>query len=169
MIRPALIIGVIASCAVASAALAAPKKSAPEDAPSSTTASTTFESTIDIERKPKAIVECSERVANQEGSAEALAACEAAVAEAPDSGDPYYYRAYARYFLGDFAGAEDDCTLAIEKGARRLAESYYLRGAAKEKQKRLREAAGDFRKALELKPGWSQAQRKVDDYHWVDE
>lgn len=131
--------------------------------------SVTFETTVKVDREKSAFILCSEKVSEQEASAEALAICDAAVAEAPDNGDAYYYRGYARYFLQDYGGAEADFSSAIEKGARRLAESYYQRGACKERQRRLREAAADFKAAHDLKPDWGQARRKVEDYQWAYE
>lgn len=129
----------------------------------------TFETTINVNKEKSAFVLCSEKVSEQEASAEALAICDAAVEEAPGNGDAYYYRGYAKYFLEDYEGAESDFSSAIEKGARRLAESYYQRGTCKEKQRRLREAAADFKAAHDLKPDWYQARRKVEDYQWAYE
>ena len=44
---------------------------------------------------------------------------------------PYYYRGMAKFFLDDFKGAEDDCTLCLERNPYWLA-AYQLRGAARQ-------------------------------------
>lgn len=130
---------------------------------------TTFEKTTTIEREKSKLVLCSEMASAEEDPDAAVLACDAAVAEDPTSGDAYYYRAFAQLSRDAYAEAEQDYTKAIELGAARLAESYYQRGACKEQQRRLREAAADFKKAAELKPEWSAARRKVEEYHWAYE
>lgn len=127
----------------------------------------TFESTATIARDKSALVLCSELAAGETESAPTIDDCDRAVSEAPDGGDAYYYRGFAHYNSGAYAKAENDFTLAIDHDTSRMAESYFQRGACKEQQRRLREAAADFKKAHELKPDWSAARRKVDEYHWA--
>ena len=122
---------------------------------------------IAIEKSSLAI--CSEGAAYSEDLDRALGACDAAVEAAPDDGDAYYYRGVVLSHLGRYEDAEADFTAAIDHQASRLAESYYQRGVCKEEQRRLREASLDFKSAAELKPEWSAARRKVEEYHWAYE
>ena len=128
-----------------------------------------FKKTIAIEIKKSNLVICSEGAASGEDLENALAACDAAIEEAPQNGDAHYYRGFVLFHLERFEEAEQAFTSAIELGARRLAESYYQRGACKEEQRRLRDAAADFKAACELKPDWSAARRKVEEYQWAYE
>jgi len=127
----------------------------------------TFEKTITIEQKKSNLVICSEGAASGENLESALEACNAAIDEAPENGEAYYYRGFVLFHLERYADAERDFTMAIDYGANHLAESYYQRGACKEQQRRLREAAADFKKAHDLKPDWYPAKRKVEEYHWA--
>ena len=45
----------------------------------------------------------------------------------PKHAQAYYYRAYAKFSLGDFSGAENDCTASIRLNPY-LTETYRLRG-----------------------------------------
>lgn len=130
---------------------------------------TTFETQVEIKRPRNLKADCSQLVADQTDLDEALRVCDEAVAASPEDGDLYYYRAYARYYRDEIAEAEADVTRAIELETSRLAKAYYLRGTIYERQRRLREAAADFRSALELAPDWTQARRKVDSYAWAYE
>lgn len=129
----------------------------------------TFEKTLSIEREKSNLIIGSEGAASGEDLGNALAACDAAVAEAPENGDAYYYRGFVLFHREKISAAEADFTSAIEFGSGRTAESYYQRGVCKERQRKLREASADFKKAAELKPDWSAARRKVEEYHWAYE
>jgi len=129
----------------------------------------TVEVPIEITPKENLKVECSQLVADQSDLDQALEVCNAAAAETPDDGDIYYYRSYAHYYRDELAEAEADATRAIELNTSRLAKAYYLRATIKERNRDLREASVDFKKALELEPDWSAARRKVEDYAWAYE
>lgn len=126
-----------------------------------------FEISGTIEIEKSSLVICSEGAAAGGDLEKALDACAAAIDEAPDDGDAYYYRGVILSQLGRSAEAEGDFTSAINLKANRLAESYYWRGVSREAQRKLRDAAGDFRRASELKPEWSAARRKVEEYYWA--
>ncbi len=66
--------------------------------------------------------------------------------------EPYIYRAMAKIQLGDYQGADEDCTQAIEKNPF-VPQAYYARGFARLKMNFCNEAIGDFSKALEFSPG----------------
>jgi tetratricopeptide (TPR) repeat protein len=129
----------------------------------------TVEVPIEITPKKNLKTECSQLVADQLDLDKALEVCNQAVDEAPDDGDTYYYRAYVHFYRDEMDAAETDATRAIELKTSRLAKAYYLRGTIKERNRELREASADFKKALELEPDWSAARRKVDDYAWAYE
>ena len=61
---------------------------------------------------------------------------------------PYYYRAYAKFSLEDFRGAEDDCEACIERNPY-LVEVYQLRGLCRIHNKDFAGAAYDYGKVLE--------------------
>jgi len=126
-----------------------------------------FEISGTIEIEKSSLVVCSEGAASGENTDAALKACDSAIEEAPDDGDAYYYRGIILSQLGRHDEAEEDFSSAIDNNANRLAESYYWRGVTKENQRKLRDAAADFKKAAELKPEWSAARRKVEEYHWA--
>lgn len=128
-----------------------------------------FEKSTTIELKTPALVICSEGAASGEDLENALASCNAAIKESPESGDAFYYRGFVNFHLDRKTEAESDFTSAIELASPRAAESYYQRGVCKEQRRKLREAAQDFKKALELKPEWSAARRKVEEYQWAYE
>ena len=127
----------------------------------------TFEKTVVIKQEKSDLVLCSEGAAQQIDPEEALASCDAAIAENPDDAEAYYYRGYNHFHLARYEEAEADYTRAIELETRYLAESYYQRGTCREMLRRLREAAADFKKAHDLKPDWYPAKRKVEEYHWA--
>jgi len=128
---------------------------------------TTFEKTVIIERKPSALEICSQGAASLENLDAALEACNQAAEEDRDDGDVYYFRGFNLFHLERFSEAEDDFSKAIDLDTGYLARSYYQRGACKEYQGRLRDASEDFKKAHELRPEWSAARRKVEEYHWA--
>jgi len=69
----------------------------------------------------------------------------------PYLADPYLNRAIAKIQLGDFQGADQDCSEAIKINPF-LPQAYYARGFARKKMNYYVEAAADFTKALEFSP-----------------
>jgi tetratricopeptide (TPR) repeat protein len=65
--------------------------------------------------------------------------------------EPYLDRAIAKIQLGDFQGADQDCTEAIQINPF-LPQAYYARGFARKKMNFFTEAVADFSKALEFSP-----------------
>lgn len=128
-----------------------------------------YEKKLTIEREISNLVICSEGAASGEDLNAALVSCDSAISEEPERGDAYYYRGFVNFHLERFAEAERDFSSAIDFATSRAAESYFQRGVCKERQRRLREAARDFEKAAQLKPDWSAARRKVEEYHWAYE
>ncbi len=64
---------------------------------------------------------------------------------------PYYYRAYAKFCLDDFRGAEDDCSKAIERNPY-LVEVYQLRGLCRIRNDNFKGATEDYTQALRELP-----------------
>lgn len=64
--------------------------------------------------------------------------------------EPYFYRAVAKINLDDFKGAEEDCTLCLQRNPF-LTQAYYARGIARQSQEKYGEAIDDYRKGLEFK------------------
>ena len=69
----------------------------------------------------------------------------------PHLAEPYLYRAEAKVQLGDYQGADKDCSEAIERNPF-LPQAYYIRGFARRKLEYFKEATADFTKALEFSP-----------------
>ena len=69
----------------------------------------------------------------------------------PYLADPYMYRAIAKIQLGDYQGADQDCTEAIVLNPF-VPQAYYARGFARLRLDYYAEAADDFSKALEFSP-----------------
>lgn len=69
----------------------------------------------------------------------------------PYLAEPYLSRAIAKIQLGDYQGADQDCTEAIERNPF-LPQAYYARGFARRKMNFLPEAINDFTKSLEFSP-----------------
>ena len=65
--------------------------------------------------------------------------------------EPYFYRAVAKINLDDFKGAEEDCSLCLQRNPF-LTQAYYARGIALQSQERYDEAIADYQKGLEFKP-----------------
>lgn len=65
--------------------------------------------------------------------------------------EPYLDRAIAKIQLGDYQGANEDCTKAIEINPF-IPQAYYARGFARRKMNYYNEAIADFSKALEFSP-----------------
>ena len=69
----------------------------------------------------------------------------------PWMAEPYFYRAVAKLNLDDFQGAEEDCTLSLERNPF-LAQAYYARGIARQSLEKYAGAIEDYTKGLEFKP-----------------
>jgi len=69
----------------------------------------------------------------------------------PYLAEPYLNRAIAKIQLGDYQGADKDCSAAIEINPF-LPQAYYARGFARRKMNFFNEAIADFTKALEFSP-----------------
>lgn len=69
----------------------------------------------------------------------------------PYLADPYVYRAIAKIELGDYRGADEDCSKAIDRNPF-LTQAYYVRGFARRSLGYFPEAVSDFTKALEFSP-----------------
>jgi len=65
--------------------------------------------------------------------------------------EPYIYRAIAKIELGDYQGADQDCSKAIELNPF-IPQAFYARGFARKKMSYFTEATSDFSKALEFSP-----------------
>lgn len=65
--------------------------------------------------------------------------------------EPYFYRAVAKINLDDYKGAEEDCTLCLERNPF-LVQAYFARGIARQSQDDYNGAILDYRKGLELRP-----------------
>lgn len=65
--------------------------------------------------------------------------------------DPYFYRAVAKLSLEDYAGAEADCTLALERN-RYKTESYKVRGFARQHLGKDSLAVEDYEQGLRYNP-----------------
>ncbi|MCD7849956.1 MAG: tetratricopeptide repeat protein [Parabacteroides sp.] len=64
--------------------------------------------------------------------------------------EPYFYRAVAKINLDDYKGAEEDCTLCLERNPF-LVQAYYARGIARQSQENFDGAIEDYKKGLEFK------------------
>lgn len=69
----------------------------------------------------------------------------------PFLADPYYYRAIAKYYLDDFKGAEDDCTLALDRNPF-MTRVHQLRADARQNQGNYDGALEDYLISLENAP-----------------
>ena len=74
-----------------------------------------------------------------------------AIAAKPYLYEPWFFRAVAKYYLDDFAGAEEDCTEAIERNPY-IVNLYELRGLTRIQQKKFKEAISDYTRALKYDP-----------------
>lgn len=70
----------------------------------------------------------------------------------PRLAEPYFLRAVAKINLEDYQGAEEDCSLALERNPFMI-NAYECRGIARINQKKYAEAIADFDKGLEFDPG----------------
>jgi len=67
----------------------------------------------------------------------------------PHLAEPYFYRAVAKLYLGDFAGADDDCTEALQRN-QFLIRGYLCRSYARMNLKNYKGAIEDCLKGLEF-------------------
>ena len=65
--------------------------------------------------------------------------------------EPYFYRAVAKINLDDYKGAEEDCSLCLQRNPF-LTQAYYARGIAHQSLDAYDEAIEDYTKGLEFKP-----------------
>lgn len=65
--------------------------------------------------------------------------------------EPYFYRAVAKINLDDFQGAEEDCTLCLQRNPF-LVQAYFARGIARQSQDNFEGAVEDYNKGLEFRP-----------------
>ena len=80
----------------------------------------------------------------------------------PDIAEIHVNRGNILYWSGRFDQAVMEYTRAIELNLSQLYVVYYDRGLAYEKMGELDKAEADYRKSLELMPGWGRAQEKLD-------
>jgi tetratricopeptide (TPR) repeat protein len=69
----------------------------------------------------------------------------------PWLGEPYFYRALAKYYLEDYQGAEIDCNNAVERNPYAL-NHYVLRALCRINQNRYGLAEEDYQKAIAINP-----------------
>lgn len=74
-----------------------------------------------------------------------------AIKAKPYLSDPYFFRALAKLYLEDYKGAEEDCTLAIERNKFKT-ESYKVRGFARQNMGRDSLAVEDYDTGLQYNP-----------------
>ncbi len=85
----------------------------------------------------------------------------AAVGLQPDLGAAYLNEGAAHIYRRDFAAALGPLDRAIELESHDLFAAYYNRAIARENTGDVSGAYYDFRKSLELKPGWDLAERQL--------
>ena len=69
----------------------------------------------------------------------------------PHLAEPYFYRAIAKLNLDDYKGAEEDCSLALERNPF-IVDAYQLRGVARQTLRKYREAISDYDAGLKQLP-----------------
>lgn len=74
-----------------------------------------------------------------------------AISAKPYLFESWYYRAIAKYYLDDFAGAENDCSEAIRRNPY-VVGIYELRGLCRIQQKNYEDAIKDYNQALRYEP-----------------
>lgn len=74
-----------------------------------------------------------------------------AIKAKPYLADPYFYRALAKLQLEDYQGAEDDCTLSLERNKFKI-DTYRLRGFSRQVRGLDSLAVIDYREGLNLHP-----------------
>lgn len=68
----------------------------------------------------------------------------------PWMAEPYFYRAVAKINLDDFKGAEEDCSLCLQRNPF-LVQAYFARGIARQNQDNFQGAIEDYNKGLEFR------------------
>jgi len=81
-----------------------------------------------------------------------------AIALKPELGEAYLNQGAAYIYMRDFEGALAPLDRAIDLESRDLFAAYYNRAIAKENTGDVSGAYYDFKKSLELKPGWELAE-----------
>lgn len=74
-----------------------------------------------------------------------------AIKAKPYLADPYFFRALAKLYLEDFKGAEEDCTMAIERNKFKT-ETYKVRGFARQSMGKDSLAVADYETGLQYNP-----------------
>ncbi len=74
-----------------------------------------------------------------------------AISAKPYLYEPWFYRALAKYNLGDYVGAEEDCGKAITINPY-IDNMFDLRAVCRIRQQKYKDAIGDYGKAIELNP-----------------
>ncbi len=74
-----------------------------------------------------------------------------AISAKPYLYEPWFYRALAKYNLGDYVGAEEDCGKAIVINPY-IDNMFDLRAVCRIRQQKYKDAIGDYGKAIELNP-----------------
>ena len=69
----------------------------------------------------------------------------------PYLAEPYFYRAVAKLNLGDYKGAEDDCTQALERNPF-IIDAYQVRGVARQTLRNYNGAIADYEAGLKQYP-----------------
>ena len=69
----------------------------------------------------------------------------------PNTAEPYYYRALAKFLLGDYSGAAVDASAALQRN-KFLSRAYQLRGTAYQSLRKDSLAVIDYRTALGIMP-----------------
>ena len=73
--------------------------------------------------------------------------------------EPYFYRAVAKINLDDYKGAEEDCTLCLQRNPF-LVQAYYARGIARQSQEKYAEAIADYDRQMLVNKAVANIQRK---------
>lgn len=74
-----------------------------------------------------------------------------AISSKPWLYEPWFFRAVAKYYLDDFAGAESDCGEALQRNPY-VTQVYELRGLTRIQQKKFPDAIADYTRALRYEP-----------------
>ncbi len=69
----------------------------------------------------------------------------------PYLAEPYFYRAVAKLNLGDYKGAEEDCSLALSRNPF-IIDAYQVRGVARQTMRKYKEAIADYSSGLKQLP-----------------
>jgi tetratricopeptide (TPR) repeat protein len=72
-----------------------------------------------------------------------------AIKNKPHLAEPYFYRAVAKLYLGDYEGCEEDCSLTLERNAF-MAKAYLCRSYARMKLNKFELVVADCEKGLEF-------------------